>query len=118
MTEYKNYGQAGAMGDKARSDTNTFVQSAPIDSIDLGALAKQLAQVRTEMKKRANPDDADQDSEIGAIAQAEKAANSGDQSKALEVLKGAGKWTLEIAKSVAAGIVKDAIEGKFGAPGD
>jgi hypothetical protein len=113
MAEYKNYGQAGAMGEKARSDYNTFVQPAPIESIDLAELAKQLVQVRAEMKKRANPDDTEQDAEIGAIAQAERAAKAGDKSKALEFLKGAGKFTLEVAKSVTAGLVKDVIEGKF-----
>jgi hypothetical protein len=114
MAEYKNYGQAGAIGKNARSDQNNFVQAAPSEPIDLAELAKQLAQVRVEMKKKANPDDAEQDAEIGAIAQAEKAAKSGDQSKTLEFLKGAGKWTLEVTKSIAAGLVKDAIEGKFG----
>jgi hypothetical protein len=114
VSEYKNYGQVGAMGNNARSDQNTFMQQGSTEPIDLAEFARQLAQVRTEMKSRAKLDDAEQDAEIGAIAQAERAAKSGDQSKSLEFLKGAGKWTLEVAKSVAAGLVKDAIEGKIG----
>ena len=111
--KYLNQGNVGAMGDNPRSDNNTFVQTAPASTIDLGQLAAELGRVRTEMKKTGDPDDATHDAEIGKIAQAETAAKSGDKSKALEVLKGAGKWTLEVAKSVAAGIVKDAIEGKI-----
>jgi hypothetical protein len=114
MTEYKNLGQVGAMGDNARSDNNQFVQSAPLGSGDLAELATQLARVRTEMKKQASPEDPDQDAEIGVVAQAEKAARSGDKSKTLDFLKSAGKWTLEVAKSVTAGLVKDVIEGKVG----
>jgi hypothetical protein len=111
--KYLNQGVAGAMGDQSRSDNNTFVQGGP--AVDIGKLAIELARVRTEMKMKADPDDATQDAEIGTIAQAESAAKAGDKSKALELLKGAGKWTLDVAKSVAAGIVKDAIEGKLGA---
>jgi hypothetical protein len=32
----------------------------------------------------------------------------------MDALEGAGKWTLKVAKSVAAGLVKDALEGKIG----
>ena len=110
--KYLNQGNAGAMGDQARSDNNTFVQAGP--AVDVAKLAIELGRVRTEMKKKADPDDAVQDAEIGKIAQAESAAKAGDKSKALELLKGAGKWTLDVAKSVAASIVKDAIEGKLG----
>ena len=112
--KYQNLGNVGAMGDAARSDNNTFVQMGANSDIDLAELAKQLAQVRAEMKRSAVADDPAQDAAIGTIAQAEAAAKSGDKSKALEFLKGAGKWALDTAKSVAAGLVKDAIEGKWG----
>jgi hypothetical protein len=79
------------MGDNARSDNNTFVRTGPTTTIDLGLLAAELGHVRTEMKKKADPYDATHDTDIGTIAQAETAAKSGDNSKALEVLKGAGK---------------------------
>jgi hypothetical protein len=113
--KYSNLGNVGAMGDDARSDNNMFVQTTPASTIDLGELVAELGRVRTEMKRKADSADADHDAEIGAIARAEKAAKDGDKSRALEFLKGAGKWTLDVAKSVAAGIVKDAIEGKIGA---
>jgi hypothetical protein len=114
MTEYKNYGQVGAMGDKPRSDDNKFIQSAPAHAIDLVELAKQLGQVRIEMKKQAKPEDTDHDEAIGAVASAEKAAKAGDQTSALKYLKAAGTWALKVAESVAASLVKDAIEGKIG----
>jgi hypothetical protein len=85
----------------------------PASAIDISQLAIELGRVRTEMKKTADPKESAHDAEIGTIAQAETAAKSGNKSLALEILKGAGKWTLEVAKSVAAGIVKDAIEGKI-----
>ena len=111
--KYQNVGNVGAMGDNARSDNNTFVQTRPASAIDLGQLAIELGRILTEMKKRSDLS-ATHDAEIKTITQAETAAESGDKSKALEVLKGAGKWTLEVAKSVTAGIVKDAIEGRIG----
>jgi hypothetical protein len=114
MTDYKNYGQTGAFGQNAHSDNNNFVQSAPTEPVDLAELARQLSRVRSQMKKIANPEDAEQDAEIGALSQAESAAKSGNQAKALEFLKSAGEWTLDVAKSVAAGLVKDAVEGKLG----
>jgi len=114
---YKNEGgQVSAFGEKARSDHNTFIQQAANSSIDLAELARQLAQVRSEMKKRANGAD-EHDEAIGAIASAENAAKSGDESKALSYIKGAGTWALKVAESVTASLVKDAIEGKIGVPG-
>jgi hypothetical protein len=114
MTTYTNLGQAGAMGDRARSDHNTFVQEAPAHPIDLKELARELALVRTEMKDRADKNDLEHDKAIGQIASAEEAAKNGDKSGALAALKGAGSWALEVAKSVTAEVVKDAIEGKLG----
>jgi hypothetical protein len=112
--KYQNVGNVGAMGDNARSDNNTFVQTGPAPPVDLAELARELAQVRAEMRRKANPDDPAHDAEIGAIAKAESAAKSGDKSRALEILKGAGEWTLEVAKSVTTSLVKDALEGKLG----
>src|SRR4051812_21132105 len=96
-SKYLNQGIAGSMGDRASSDNNTFVQAGP--AVDIRKLATELALVRAEMKKKAAPDDATHDAAIGTIAQAESAAKAGDKSKALELLKGAGKWTLDVAKS-------------------
>jgi hypothetical protein len=83
-------------------------------AVDLTALSEQLRNLRAEMKRTANPEDAERDAEIGAVAQAEKAAKRGDQRTALGLLRGASKWTLDVAKSVTAHLVQDAIEGKFG----
>jgi hypothetical protein len=116
MANYENKGQVGAMGDRARSDKNTFVQATPKD-IDLAELAKQLSSVRAEMKRRAKEhpsSEDDADAEIGTVALAEKAAKGGDPSQAVQLLKTAGKWTLGIATAIAAKLVTDVIEGKFG----
>ena len=113
LAEYRNYGQVGAMGENARSDGNTIqVQARAIGAEDLVNLAAQLHEVRAEMRKR-SVHSADADEEIGLIASAEKAAKVGDGSKAISILKGAGRVTLDVAKSVAAQLVAAAIEGKL-----
>jgi len=112
LAEYINYGQVGAMGENARSDRNTVqVRAAMIGAEDLVHLAAQLYEVRTEMRKR-SINSADADEEIGLIASAEKAAKAGEGSKAISILKCAGRVALDVAKSVAAGLVTAAIEGK------
>jgi hypothetical protein len=113
MSTYTSSGQVGAMGDQARSDNNTFIQEAPARAIDLHELANELARVRAEMKVRAD-NNIEHDKAIGKIASAEEAAKNNDKTGALAALKGAGTWALEVAKSVAAAVVKDAIEGKLG----
>lgn len=117
MSEQSKYtilgGSQGAVGDNSRSDNNLFVQAGLSKPVDLAELAKQLSQVRKEMTERADPNKPEQYVEIGVIAQAEKAAELKDGSKVLGLLKSAGTWTAEVAKSVAAGLVKDAVEGKL-----
>lgn len=113
-SKYQNFGNVGAMGDAARSDNNTFVQSGKNSALDLAVLVEQLSLVRAEMKRNADSSDPAHDVAIGVVAQAEAAAKAGEKSKALEFLKGAGKWALDTAKSVAAELVKDAIEGRLG----
>lgn len=110
---FTNTGQAASIGDHNTVDNTTLIQAAPKE--DLTLLANQLAEIRKAMLgTNPSPDDLDAAAEIGAVAQAEKAAKKGDRSKVMDALEGAGKWTLEVAKSVAAGLVKDAIEGKIG----
>jgi hypothetical protein len=114
MAEYKNYGQAGAFGENARADNATFVQQAPADLVDAVELANQLAAVRDKMNEQAKADEPEQKAAIGVVSEAQEAAKKGETSKALELLKTAGKWTLDVAKSVAAKLVADAITGKLG----
>ena len=111
---YENKGQIiGAMGENAQArDIRVDVAVRP-GELDIAALSGELALLRAAMKKAAHADSEEHDEEIGLIASAQKAADSGDRSKVLGLLKGAGKWTLEVAKSVAATVVKDVIEGKI-----
>jgi hypothetical protein len=111
-TEYKNYGQAGAFGENAHAEN--FVQETASGPVDAQQLADQLAAVRKAMKEQVKPDDPDQDAEIGVVSQAHAAAKAGQTSKALDFLKAAGNWTVDVAKSVAAKLVEDAIKGKLG----
>jgi hypothetical protein len=105
-TRYTNHGYADSFGYNPSSQTSS-------QPLDIGELAKQLAAVRLEMKKHAPVDSLDHDEAVGVITSAEKAAKSGDASKAVTYLKGAGRWAADVAKTVAAQLVKDAIEGKI-----
>jgi uncharacterized protein YjbI with pentapeptide repeats len=58
-------------------------------SIDLPALANELGQLRSALRKEAS--EPEHDEALGAVASAEKAAKQGDGPKALEYLKAAGK---------------------------
>ena len=51
-----------------------------------------------------------QKTEIEVVKQAQEAAKAGDASKALDFLKAAGNWTVDVAKSVAAELLEDAIK--------
>lgn len=82
-------------------------------SIDLPALAKQLAELREEMAKRQDP------SPQAGIAQgkaekAEIAANEGNTAKVVEYLKAGGQGLLEIAKETGKELLVAAIKTSMG----
>jgi uncharacterized protein YjbI with pentapeptide repeats len=114
---HQNYGQTSGMGRNVHAHDMTFNQvvSHFEQSIDLPALAKQLAELREEMAKR-------QDSStqtaiaIGKIAEAEKAAEEKNPSKVMESLKAAGQWTLDFAKEVGKDLAVEAIKLSVGMP--
>ena len=99
---YEVSGQAGYVGPKGVSKENTFIQGAPqnTEPLDLAKLAEQLAAVRSAMKKAAPESTLEQDDQIGHIAQAQLAAQEGDEAGALAHLKRAGTWALAVAKQI------------------
>lgn len=114
MSTFNNQNsQIGAQGEFARAEGNSFNTLLKTDSVNLATLAGELEKVRLEMKK-VGSNEPEHDEAIGIVAAAEKAAKAGDANTALTTLKGAGTWVLDVAKSVTASLVKDAIEGKFG----
>jgi hypothetical protein len=110
MVDQYSAGQAGAMGPQSVAHHNTFqqiwVQSA--GSIDLSKLAGELAQLRREMRARA--DEADHDEAVGAVASAEK----GYGPLSLDKLRSAGKWALEVATDISTTIAAEAIKKSMG----
>ena len=108
-------GQQGAVGHGAQALQNTFDQLAQsIDESRLKELAAELSRLRVAMKENASAPE--HDIEIGNVAQAESSASSGNKSKTLEFLTKAGKWTLDVAKSIAVPIATQLLEAKIGLP--
>jgi uncharacterized protein YjbI with pentapeptide repeats len=112
---YQNYGQTGAQGHNAHAHDMTFNQVVNHfeKTIDLQALAKQLAELREEMAKDSSPQTA---IVLGKIAEAEIAAQEKNPSKVMESLKAAGKWTLDFAKEVGKDLAVEAIKQSMGMP--
>jgi hypothetical protein len=99
--------QAGAVGPHSKIENSTFVQSAGrlSQEFDLVLLASQLDQLRSAMRKESSDGATlEQEVAIGKVAEAQVAAQAGDQNKTLSCLKQAGSWALEVAKKVGAEI--------------
>jgi len=107
-------GQAGAVGPNSHAHDMTFSQiwNQVEGTIDLPRLANELGLLRQEMKKEAI--EPEQDVAVGAIAAAEQAAKSGNGPKALEFLKSAGKWALDVAEKIGVGVATAAIKSTLG----
>ncbi|MFE2721926.1 hypothetical protein [Kitasatospora sp. NPDC059327] len=93
-------GQAGAVGPNAKASKMSFTQlrSADGGAVDLPTLAGQLETLRTALKEEATTPE--HDGAVGAVAQAEMAAQQGDEAGALAHLKAAGGWALTIARRI------------------
>jgi hypothetical protein len=107
-------GQAGAVGPGAHAHDMTFGQiwSQVEKSIDLPSLAEELGLLRQSMKKEAT--EPELDVAVGAIATAEQAAKAGNGPKALESLKSAGKWALDLSEKIGVGGATAAIKTALG----
>jgi hypothetical protein len=108
-------GQAGAVGPFSSAQNISFNQiwSQVGSGVDLVNLARELGQMRTEMRKTAQGDP-EQDLAVAEIAHAEIAAKSNDGPGALEHLRKAGSWALDVAKSIGAGVAVLAIKSVTG----
>ncbi len=84
--------------------------------IDLAQLSTELRQLRNEAKAISSGE-VEHDLAVGALASAEKAASNGDGPKALEYLRQAGQWVLEVAKTIGVPVATKAITAAMGLPG-
>lgn len=107
-------GQAAAVGTHATAHDITFNQTLNQGgiSIDLRKLEYELSILRQELRKQANTPE--HDIAIAEVANAEIAAKSGDQSKAISHLRKAGKWVLAVATSIGCGVAASAIKAALG----
>lgn len=110
---YHNTGQAGAIGRASHAEKMIFQQAVlPAQQIDLGALARELIELRKAMRDQAS--DPDHDIAIGKIAAAQQAAESGDSSGAIEHLKAAGKWALDVSTKIGGDVAAAALKVALG----
>jgi hypothetical protein len=109
-----NVGQAGAVGPNARAQGFSLQQvwEQNAERIDLGALARELASLRSAMRNEATT--AEHDVAIGAVAAAEVAANKGDGPAALVKLREAGKWALQVATAIGVAVAAAALKTALG----
>jgi len=106
-------GQAGAMGPGAHAHDMTFQQGSgqSAEQINLPALVKELAILRRELMGKAQT--AEECTAVGDVAAAETAAGKGDGESALQRLKSAGEWVLNMAVQKGLDVAAAAIKGSL-----
>lgn len=92
----------------------TFVKAwdAAKSDIDIEQLARELGELRAELKASATTPE--QDVAVGAVASAEVAAKAGDGPTTLERIAKAGKWALGVAEKIGASVAVAAIKATLG----
>lgn len=114
MRDKYTAGQVGAQGPQAHAHHMVFNQiwSQAESQIDLKTLVTELATLRATLKGEAkSPED---DIAIGSIAAAERSAMEGNGPKALEYLKQAGTWALDIAQKIGIPVAVTALQHALG----
>lgn len=96
-------------------ETHGDINQAPKAAIDFEELARELAQLRSELKADAAADDPSRDIDIGKIAAAQAAAKDSDASAVRSNLKAVSQWVLDVATKIGVGLataaLKDAMNG-------
>ena len=106
-------GQQGAVGDNASVQQITFNQLvSTMDEQTLAILATELPVLKAELEKRVKAPE--HQAAAIALGEAETAARSKDASKTLSCLGKAGKWALEVAKTIAVPIATKYLESSLG----
>ncbi len=112
--QYNVNGQVGAIGPHAKAENNTFTQSLQQTSasIDLTALAAELAELRVSMRQHATEFEHGQ--AIASVGAAEIAAKKQDSAGALGHLRSAGKWAFDVATRIGTEVAAKAIQTAIG----
>lgn len=106
--------QVGAMGHQAVAYDNIFNQTwnQIQNTVDLNSLIKELSALREQMKQDAS--ETEHYVSMGAVAEAEVAAKTGDGPRVLQSLKKAGKWGLKKAEDIGINLAAELIKRSIG----
>lgn len=100
-----------AVGKKSHAEKT--IHGADLNgSTDLKSLAKELSQLRAQLKIEATTPE--QDIVVGSVAQAEQSASQNDGPQTFDFLAKAGKWALEVATKIGTSMAEDAIKKSIG----
>ena len=106
--------QVGAQGPGAHAHDMTFTKiwNQMEGSIDLSALAGDLANLRNHLHNVVTQPE--HDAAIGAVADAELAAKSGDGPTVMQCLAKAGQWALDNASKIGVSLATTALKAALG----
>jgi len=104
-----NVGQAGAVGPHAHAEHVTFNQpTAVLNEIDLDRLADELAEIRKAMRRDGTT--LEHDVALSEVAKAEQAARDKQPRSAVQYLKAAGEWALDVATKLGTSVAAEALK--------
>jgi hypothetical protein len=106
------HGNIGHVGSHSSSTVSITEHNSGPRPKDLSGLAEELAQLRLELRRRAET--VEHDRAIVAVGEAEDAARKGDGGKVLGLLKKTGTWALKSATEIGTTIAAKAIEAAIG----
>jgi hypothetical protein len=114
MGDQINVGAAHVvMGTNAKAGditTSGAVSIQHFSQTDLAQIAEELALLRKSLRKENSADEVDRDSDIGAVATAEKAARAGDATTMLQHLKMVGAWVFDVATKIGVNLATAALK--------
>jgi hypothetical protein len=99
-TQVSNVSNSVVVGGSVSGSVSNFssVNPTPKNEIDITALLNEISALRQVMKQKATT--LEEDSAVGKIADAEKSIKENNLPKALEYLRSAGKWALDVASQI------------------
>lgn len=115
VTNIDNKGQMIYADGDAQVSHAAMSQTVQAPAIDLQKLADELERLRQDLQGRAAT--AQERAALEHVAEAERQARAGDQSRTLEHLKAAGKWALGFAEKVGVSLAAAVIRSSLGMGG-
>lgn len=105
--------QAIVVGPNARvkAKSVSFFKFQGTSELDAAKLAQELATLRAAVRQYDGHDvtDDDKDETAGALLEAQRAAEKGDEAEARSALARTGKWVLKVAESIGVGVATAAL---------